>query len=146
MYRQKGTGHARAGHKRSGVRRGGGHIFAKRPRDFTYRLNRKALQIATRMAIASKIQSGSCVVIDELSMAAPKTREIAGLLDRLNLSGASALIATQEYDGNVYKSSRNIKGVAVSPVAELNALSVLQPKRILLTRAAIDQIKETMAT
>src|SRR5476651_1525197 len=66
MYRQKGTGNARAGSRRSGVRRGGGHIFAKRPRDFSYRLPRKAVQLATRMALASRIRDAEVVVIDEL--------------------------------------------------------------------------------
>ena len=142
MYRQKGTGRARAGSRRSGVRRGGGHIFAKRPRDFSYRLPRKAVKLATRMAIASKIRDAEIVVLDELSMEAPKTREMAGILDALKLDGVSTLIATEEYDVNVYKSARNIARVSVLPVSDLNALSVLSPRRLLVTRAALDAIKE----
>src|SRR5688572_23336419 len=80
MYRQKGTGNARAGSRRSGVRRGGGHIFAKRPRDFSYRLPRKALQLATRMALASKVRDNQIVVIDELKLNAIKTRDMAQIL------------------------------------------------------------------
>src|SRR5688572_9899735 len=80
MYRQKGTGNARAGSKRSGIRRGGGHIFAKRPRDFSYRLPRKALQLATRMALASKVRDNQIVVIDELKLNAIKTRDMAQIL------------------------------------------------------------------
>ena len=73
MYRQKGTGNARAGSRRSGVRRGGGHIFARRPRDYSYRLPRKAVQLATRMAIASKILDDQIVVIDQFDFDAPAT-------------------------------------------------------------------------
>jgi large subunit ribosomal protein L4 len=140
MYRQKGTGNARAGSRRSGIRRGGGHIFAKRPRDWTYRLPRKAVQLATRMALASKIRDDEITVIDELKFDAPKTKDMAAILKALKLSG-SLLVTTAEHDANVYKSARNIDQVTVSPVAGLNALCVLAPKRILITTAALDALK-----
>lgn len=141
MYRQKGTGNARAGSRRSGIRRGGGHIFAKRPRDWSYRLPRKALQAATRMAVASKIRDEQLVVIDELSFAAPRTKEMATILSSLKLDGQSLLVATAEHDANVYKSARNIDRVSVAPAAELNALAVLTPRRMLVTKAALDAIR-----
>ena len=142
MYRQKGTGNARAGSRRSGVRRGGGHIFALKSRDYSYRLPRKAIRLATRMAIASKIQDEQVVVLDELSMGTPKTKEIVGILKQLGLDGVSTLIATAEHDVNVYKSARNVDHVTIQPVADLNALSVLSPKRVLITKAALDSLKE----
>ncbi len=145
MYRQKGTGNARAGSKRSGVRRGGGHIFAKRPRDYSYRLPRKATQLATRMALASKLRDNEMVVIDELSFTAPATKEMAKVLQALGLASGSTLIATEALNANVYKSARNIQRVNVSPVSDLNALSVLTPDRILLTRKALDQLKQKAA-
>lgn len=142
LYRQKGTGNARAGSRRSGVRRGGGHIFARQPRDFSYRLPRKAVQLATRMAIASKILDGEVVVIDELAFQAPKTKEMAGVLQALKLNGTSTLVATARHDPNVYKSARNIAKVSVAPVCDLNALAVLTPRRMLVTRAALDAIRQ----
>ncbi len=142
MYRQKGTGNARAGSKRSGIRRGGGHINAIRPRDYSYRLPRKALQSATRMAIASKLRDEQVVVIDELSFEAPATKEMAGVLKSLGLSGTSTLVTTADRDRNVYLSARNISKVTVAPVADLNALAVLTPRRMLVTRAALDAIKQ----
>jgi large subunit ribosomal protein L4 len=142
MYRQKGTGNARAGSRRSGIRRGGGHIHAIWPRDYSYRLPRKAVKAATRMAIASKLHDNAVVVIDDLSFSAPKTKEMASILKALGLSGKSTLIATAEADANVYKSGRNIEKVTISPVSELNALTVLTPRRILVTRAALDAIRE----
>jgi len=145
MYRQKGTGNARAGSRRSGVRRGGGHIFAKRPRDFSYRLPRKALQAATRMAVASKIRDAQLVVIDDLSFSAPRTKEMNSILKALKLSDVSTLVTTAAVDRNVYKSGRNIKGIQVLPVAELNALAVLTPRRMLVTKAALDALRKQSA-
>jgi large subunit ribosomal protein L4 len=145
MYRQKGTGNARAGSRRSGVRRGGGHIFAKRPRDFSYRLPKKALQAATRMAVASKIRDAQVVVIDDLSFTAPRTKEMNSILKALKLSEVSTLVTTAAVDRNVYKSGRNIKGIQVLPVAELNALAVLTPRRMLVTKAALDALRKQSA-
>ncbi len=140
MYRQKGTGNARAGSRRTNIRRGGGHTFAKSTRDFSYRLNRKAVQLATRMAIASKLQDEQVVVIDKLSFDVPATKEMAGILKALGLSGSSTLVTTAAHDVNVYKSARNIERVSVSPVSDLNALAVLKPRKMLVTKDALDAI------
>ena len=145
LYRQKGTGNARAGARRSGVRRGGGHIFAKKPRNHGYRLPRKAVRLATRMAIASRIRDDEIMLIDELSLDQPKTKDMATILKALGCDGKSLLVTTAQYDANVYKASRNIRDVTVCPAAELNALSVLRPHRMLVTRAAMDAIKEKSA-
>ncbi len=142
MYRQKGTGNARAGSRRSGIRRGGGHIFHKMPRDWSYRLPRKAVQLATRMALASKLRDSQVTLIDDLKFDAPKTRDMAAILSALKWEGESMLVATVAHDVNVYKSIRNIESVEVSPVAELNAWALLAPKRVLMTRAALDKFRE----
>jgi len=141
MYRQKGTGNARAGSKRSGVRRGGGHIFAKRPRDFGWRMPRKALQSATRMALASRLADEEVVLVDGLSFEEPKTSVMANALQSLGVAGKTVLVSAEKHDGNLWKSARNIAGVSVSPVAELNALSILQPRAIVMTTAAIDAFR-----
>ena len=94
LYRQKGTGNARAGSKRTNVRRGGGVARTIKPRDYSYRLNRKAVQLATRMAIRSKIDDGEVVVVDKLSFDAPKTQRMASALKALGLSDTTTLIAT----------------------------------------------------
>ena len=138
MYRQKGTGNARAGHVRSGVRRGGGHIFAKQPRDWSYRLPRKALQVATRMAVASKISNSQVTLIDALSAETPKTKDAAAVLKALAIQG-TVLVAVESYNVELYKSFRNIEGVRILPVAEINAYEVLRPKRVLMTKAALEQ-------
>ena len=141
MYRQKGTGNARAGSKRAPQRRGGGHAMQLRPRSFYYRMPRKAIQAATRMAIASKLADGQVVVIDSLDMAAPKTKELALTLKALGLEGVTTLVATGDYSSTVYMSARNIPSVQVTRVADLNALSVLRPKRMLVTKEALEAMQ-----
>jgi len=138
MYRQKGTGNARAGSIRSGVRRGGGHIFAKQPRDWSYRLPRKALQVATRMAVASKISNSQITLIDALSADTPKTKDAAAVLKALSIQG-TVLVAVESYNADLYKSFRNIDGVRILPVAEINAYEVLRPKRVLMTKGALEK-------
>ena len=141
MYRQKGTGNARAGSRRSGVRRGGGHIFAKRPRDFSQTLPRKAARAATRMALATKIRDEQIVLIDQLKFDAPATKQMAAIVKALKCNAASLLVTTEKYDVGVYKSARNIAGVTVSPVADLNALSVINSRLLLMTPAVLDALK-----
>jgi large subunit ribosomal protein L4 len=133
MYRQKGTGNARAGSRRSNIRRGGGHAFARRNRDYSYRLPRKAVRAATRMAIAGKIRDEQVAVIDKLA--------IAGMIKGIGLCGSTTLIATADVSSAVYRSARNIQGVSVLPVCDLNALEILKPRKVLFTREALDQLK-----
>lgn len=144
MYRQKGTGNARAGSKRSGIRRGGGHIHAISPRDYSYSMPRKALRLATRMALASKFRDDEVIIIDDLTFGAPKTSEMAGILKNLGIKD-SLLVATKDTDANVYKSARNIQQVSVSPIAELNALTLLQSRKLLVTKSALEALKESAA-
>jgi large subunit ribosomal protein L4 len=141
MYRQKGTGNARAGSKRSGIRRGGGHIHRIHNRDYSFRMPRKALQAATRMALASKVRDDELLVIDDLSLAAPRTKDMAAILKYLDHpKGQSLLVTTAKSDANVYRSARNIQGVSVSPAADLNALSILSSRKMLVTKAALDDL------
>jgi large subunit ribosomal protein L4 len=141
LYRQKGTGNARAGGRRSGTRRGGGHIFAKRPRDFGWRMPRKALQAATRMALASRLADEEVLLVDSLAVAAPKTSVVAGLLGKLGVADVTVLVSPEKPDGNLWKSARNIAGVSVAPVSDLNALAILQPRRIVMSKAALDTFR-----
>ncbi|MGA2032261.1 MAG: 50S ribosomal protein L4 [Thermoguttaceae bacterium] len=145
MYRQKGTGNARAGSRRSGIRRGGGHIHAIRPRDWSYRLPKKALRVATRMAVASKLMDNQVTLIDSLAFEQPRTRDMAAILRALKIDGVSLLVALPGYDANVYKSIRNLAGVSVVPIEELTALNVLHPRRLLMTTSALDAFRAKVA-
>jgi large subunit ribosomal protein L4 len=124
LYRQKGTGNARAGARRSGTRRGGGHIFAKRPR-----------------ALASRIADDEVKLVDALAIPAPKTAAVAKMLAGMGLGDSTVLLAPEKHDANVWKSARNIAGLSVSPVAELNAWSILRPRSVVMTTAAIDAFR-----
>lgn len=144
MYRQKGTGNARAGSKRSGVRRGGGHIHAKRPRDWRLSMPRKAMQMATRMALRSKFEADQVILVDDFQCDVPKTKEMAKILAALSVQG-SALLTTPGYDVNIYKSGRNIPDLTVLPVSDINALEVLKPRKVVMTRAALDAFRGKIA-
>ena len=141
MYKQKGTGRARMGNKRTPIRRGGGHTFGKHPIDYRYRLPKKAVVLATRMALLSKFLDNQVKVLDELTIATPKTKDVIGLLKALGLSESSCLLTIEAHDVNVWKSARNIPTLSVSPASDLNAYELLHQKTILVTKAALDLIR-----
>lgn len=141
IYKQKGTGRARAGTKRTGKRVGGGRTFPRRPKDWGYRLPRKAVQKATRMALLSKFTDNEAIVIDNVSVAEPKTRVVAGMLKALGVDKQSCLLAIAEHDANVWQAARNIEKLAVSPARELNAYDLLHQKRLVVTRGALDALR-----
>lgn len=141
LFKQKGTGNAHAGTKRSPTRRHGGHAFAKRPKDWSYRMPRKMLQAATRMAILSKFQDGEAVVLSELKLPEQKTKVVAGVLKALGVSEQTCLLAIKEHDPVVWKCSRNIESLWVSPGSNLNAYDLLHQKRLVITREAMDEIR-----
>ncbi len=140
LFKQKGTGRARAGAIRTPVRRGGGHAFGKKPRDYYYRLPKKAVRKATRMALLSKFQDSQAVVLKGWDCSAPKTKLVAGFLKSVGLSGQSVLLATEGLNVNVWKSARNIEGVEVMPGADLNAYSLLRQRNIVITVAEMDRL------
>jgi large subunit ribosomal protein L4 len=155
VFRQKGTGNARIGTKRTNKRVGGGTAKGPKPRDYSYSLPKKAVRAATRMAILSKFIDKEAVIIDDFGLTAPKTKEIVGVLKSIKvgklatesgekditLLDGTVLIGTNGIDANVYKSARNIEGVKVLPAAEFNCYTVLKQKRLLLTKAALEALK-----
>jgi large subunit ribosomal protein L4 len=142
LFRQKGTGNARAGTRRTNKRKGGGTAKGPKPRDYEYHLPKKAVRAATRMAILSKFQDQEAVILDDFGLSEIKTRQVAGILKALKLEGTSCLISTAGLDNTVYKSARNIRGIEVLPAGQLNAYMVLKQKRLLLTRAALDELRK----
>lgn len=138
LFRQKGTGRARAGAARTPVRRGGGHTFAKKPRDFSYRLPKKAIRLATRMALRSKFEDGQAKVIEDLSFDRPQTKAVAGMLKALGLSGVSCLLSVGKHDPTVWKSARNIADIRMAPVSDLNAYDLLRQRNLVITKSGLD--------
>lgn len=137
LYKQKGTGRARAGNRRTPVRVGGGHAFAKRPRNWYYRLPKKSLHIATRMAIRYKMQSGSCFVVDSMLLASPKTRLLSQCINKLGLSNQRLLIVTPAIDATILRASNNISNVTVASLADLNASAVIRSHSIVFLRQSL---------
>jgi len=141
LFRQKGTGNARVGNRRTGKRVGGGVTFAKQLRSFGKRMPKKQKALARNSAVLAKILSDSVVVVDKLEFAKPDTRAFLTVLGNLKMvSGRSCLVTTGSLDENVYKSARNVSGVSVRPVAELNAADVCNHKNLILTKEAIQGI------
>jgi large subunit ribosomal protein L4 len=141
LFKQKGTGNARVGNKRTNKRRGGGTAKGPKPRDYSYSLPKQALRIATRMAILSKFADNEVTLVDDFGLAAPKSKEMAGVLKALKLEGVSCLIGTEKNDPTVYKSGRNIRGIGVLPTEQMNAYEVLKRKQLVLTKAALEKLR-----
>ena len=142
-WRQKGTGRARAGTKKSPIWRGGGVAFAKKPRDFGYKMPRKALREALRSALLGKLLDGEVALVENMVIAEPKTKEIVKVLRGLEVDG-SALVVHPGGEGAdaVVKSTRNIARTRVRAASELNAYDVVTHERLVLTKDGLDQLIE----
>src|ERR1041385_6113042 len=139
-WRQKGTGRARAGSFQSPLWRGGGVVFGPKPRDFSKKVSRKTRQLALRKALSERLRAGDVLLIDDLKLESPKTKEIVGVLDALELKG-TALIVSQSPDKNLTLASRNVPQVALTTSESLNTYDVLRPDKLLFTRGAFEQIE-----
>ena len=139
MYRQKHTGRARAGDIRSPLRRGGGTIFAPRPRDYSYLMPKKQRRLALASALRGKLEDGQVFVVDGFPMSAPSTKAACAVLDSVG-AGRSVLVVTADVEPVVVKSLRNVPRVDVLPVSDLNAHSVLLRQNLVFTPAAFDKV------
>jgi len=143
-WRQKGTGRARHGSIRSPIWTGGGIVFGPKPRHYRYLLPKKARRAALCSALTSKLSSRKLNVLDALTLAEPKTREITSLLNNLNIKG-TVLLVTAGPDMNIFKSGRNIPGATTAIAEKINVLDVLNHETIVLTRDAVARIEEVFA-
>ena len=143
-YRQKGTGRARQGSIRSPQWVGGGVVFAPKPRDYSFKLNKKVKRLALQSALSTKVAEGKIIVLDELTLAAAKTKEMVKVLNALNVD-AKALVVTAEVDENVIKSARNIEGVTPVAAASVNVYDLLAHNKLIITKDAIAKVEEVLA-
>ncbi len=143
-WRQKGTGRARHGTIRSPLWRGGAVTFGPKPRDYGGKIPRKMKRMALRSALSSKVNDDQLRVLEELEFPQPHTRRMVQLLHNLGLNG-STLLVTAGSRASVYKSARNIPGVAVLPVDNLNVYEVLRHNSLVLTRDAVARVEEVWA-
>jgi large subunit ribosomal protein L4 len=142
LFRQKGTGNARVGTRRTNKRKGGGTAKGPKPRDYEYHLPKKAVRAATRMAVLSKFQDNEALVVEDLALPEAKTKQVAGLLKALKLKGTTCLVGTAGLDRDFFRAARNLPEVQVLPAKEFNAYTVLRQKRLVLTRAALDELRK----
>ena len=138
-WKQKGTGRARAGYRQSPVWRGGGVAFGPHPHDFSIKVNKKVVRLAFRRALSERIAAGAVKLVDDLSLAAPKTKELRGVLEALG--APSALIVVPAWDDNLLLSARNLQGVEVTTVRNCSVYQVLRYPAIVMTRAAWEELK-----
>jgi len=136
LFRQKGTGFARVGNRRTGKRVGGGVTFAKVARDFRKRMPKKQRRLARDSAILAKLLSNNVVVVDGLNFEKPHTGDFVSVLSNLKIE-RSCLVTISSVDVNLYKSAKNIPKVAVMPVAELNAGAICSHQKMLITKEAL---------
>ncbi len=142
-WRQKGTGRARQGSTRAPQWTHGGIVFAPKPRDYSYTLNKKVRRLALRSALSAKAAEGNVVVVDNLSLNAIKTKEIQKFLNAVEAK--KAVIITPEVRENVYKSARNIPGVSATPATNLSVYDIVNADHIVVDKAALAVIEEVFA-
>jgi large subunit ribosomal protein L4 len=136
LFRQKGTGFARAGNRRTGKRVGGGVTFAKVARNFRKRMPKKQRRLARDSAILAKLLSNNVVVVDALNFEKPHTNDFVSILSNLKIE-RSCLVTISSVDENLYKSAKNIRRVSVMPVAQLNAGDICNHSKMLITYEAL---------
>ena len=142
-WRQKGTGRARAGTIRSPIFRSGGVTFAARPRDYTQKVNRKMYRGALRSILSELLRQNRLVVVNELSLEAPKTRELVARLDELKLD--DVLVVTEAVDDKLTLAARNLYNVDVRTVGEVDPVSLIGFGAVLITSTALKQLEERLA-
>lgn len=144
-WRQKGTGHARQGSIRAPQWRHGGVVFAPKPRDYSYAVNKKEKRLALKSALSSKCKDGSVIVLDSVGLSEYKTKIIAEMLKALSISGSKALMVLSDLKKEVIRSSRNIKGLKTSQVNTLNVYDILNAKHLVLEKESLPKIEEVYA-
>lgn len=141
-WRQKGTGRARVGSSRNPVWTGGGIAFGPQPRDYGFKMPKKTRRLAIKSALADKVNNGNLVVLENLTVAEPKTKEIVQVLDALK--APNALVVIKEADVNVIKSARNIAGVTPVQADGINVYNILAHEKLVMTKDAVARVEEVL--
>ena len=142
-WKQKGTGRARAGSRNSPIWRGGGVTFGPKPRDYSFKLNRKVKQQALAMAMSARLQEGNLVVVDEFVMDAIKTKDFVGIMKGFDFE--NCLVITDGCNDNVNKSARNANGYKVLSAEGLNVYDILLHKKLMLLKPAVESLEKRLS-
>ena len=138
-WRQKGTGRARSGTNNSPIWRGGGTTFGPKPRDYSYKLPKKVKRLALRMAISARMDEGNLVIVDQMNIETPKTKEFVSIMN--NFEYADCLIVTDQPEDNLQLSARNAVGYKIIPVAGLNVYDILKFSKLMLMQSSLEQLE-----
>ncbi len=144
LKRQKGTGGARAGSMKSPIFIGGGRVFGPRPRDYSFKLNKKVKQLARKSALTYKAKEEGIMVLEDFHFDAPKTKNYSELLKNLNLSDKKTILVLAESNKNVYLSARNLGKTIVTTASELTTYDVLNATNVLLTEGSVKEIEKVL--
>lgn len=142
-WRQKGTGRARQGTIRAPQWRGGGVVFGPTPRKYTLKMNKKVRRLALKSALSTKLINGDIIVIDNLNLTTPKTKEFVQVVNNLNID-RKGLFVTANIDENVYLATRNVNNILVQEPSEINVLDLLNVNKLVLTVEAVNKIEEVL--
>ncbi len=142
-WRQKGTGRARQGTIRAPQWRGGGVVFGPTPRKYTLKMNKKVRRLALKSALSTKLINGDIIVIDNLNLTTPKTKDFVQVVNNLNID-RKGLFVTANIDENVYLATRNVNNILVQEPSEINVLDLLNVNKIVLTVEAVNKIEEVL--
>ena len=139
-HKQKGTGGARAGSLRSPIQRGGGTVFGPRPRTYGFKLNKKVKQLARKSALSMKMKSDNLKVVENFTFEAPKTKSLMDVLAALGLDKKKSLFIIDDYNKNLYLSSRNLTGVKVVNASELSTYEIMNASEVILSEGAVEKL------
>ncbi|MFB1003128.1 MAG: 50S ribosomal protein L4 [Bacteroidia bacterium] len=145
IKKQKGTGTARAGSVKSGVMVGGGRMHGPRPRNYSFKLNKKLKQVARASALAYKAKDKEVMIVDAVNLESPKTKEFIAILNNLKVADKKTLWLTNDYNVNVHLSSRNIPNASVMNVADANTYNILHANNIIFVEGSIGKLKEILS-
>ncbi|MAC96559.1 MAG: 50S ribosomal protein L4 [Flavobacteriales bacterium] len=145
IKKQKGTGTARAGSIKSPLFRGGGTVFGPKPRDYSFKLNKKLKKLARRSALSYKVKDGQLQIIEEINFEAPKTKEFIGILSNLKSNDKKTLMIVSDLNKNLYLSSRNLQGAKVVTASDVNTYDLMNAKSVLISEGALEKIETILS-
>lgn len=145
IKKQKGTGTARAGSMKNPLFKGGGRVFGPRPRNYRIKLNKKVKTLARASALSFKAANDGIMVVEDFTFDSPKTSEFVKVLNKMDLTNAKSILVLNDYDKNLYLSSRNVQNSGVVNAKDLNVYEIMNSNKILLSESAVSKLVETFA-
>jgi large subunit ribosomal protein L4 len=144
LKKQKGTGGARAGSIKNPLFTGGGRVFGPRPRDYSFKLNKKVKQLARKSALTYKARNNEIMILEDFSLEAPKTKDYITVLAGLKMNGKKSLVVLNEPNKNIYLSSRNLHGTRVVTASELTTYDILNCTALVIFESSLDNIQQNL--